>query len=103
LLGNRLVLHVHGKLDVVTDAEFGHARHGVGICIGQRDPIFAYAIQFIKPRFMMLLFASMAAIFLASLSPPLGPGVCAYALFIDTSFIEPLHVIRQLLVSRGRH
>ena len=34
LIGNQLVLHVDGELDVVADPHFGHARHRAGVWIG---------------------------------------------------------------------
>lgn len=57
LFGDQLVLHIHGELGVVADADLGHARHGAGIRSGQRDLVLASLVQFIQQRLVAIALA----------------------------------------------
>ena len=54
LFDDQLVLHIHGKLDVVAHAYLGHARHRPAVRIGQPDLILAAAFQFIQHALVAL-------------------------------------------------
>gem|GEM_PF-4451995 len=97
LLGDHLVLRVHSKLDVIADADFGRARHGAGVRIGQRDLVFAAAIQFLQhSRVPGALVPDRR-----DLLGELAAGAAAFAvnmLLLGIAVVEAFHVIGQLLV-----
>jgi hypothetical protein len=101
VLGDQLVLHINRKLGVVADADLGHARHGTGIRIGQRDLVLAGLVQFIKQRLVAIplafdrcdLFREFAIADVRAV--PIATGF----LLLRITLIKPPHVIRQFLVS----
>ena len=88
---------VPDKLDVVTDTDLGHTRHGAGIRIGQPDLFLAGLVQFIRQRLIPLAF-DRGYLFREIAIAAAGTAIVAGFLLLHIAFIERLYIIGQFLV-----
>ena len=98
LLGDQLVLHVYGELNVVADADLGHGRHGPGIRIGERDLVRPGALQLGEHLFVAVPFAPDRGDLLGQLTVASARMVADGALLTGITLVKPSHVGRQLLI-----
>ena len=98
LLGDQLVLHVNGELDVVADAHLGHARHRAGIRIGERDLLGAGALHLAQQRLLPVTLALDGCNLLGQLAVTPTGTAARRVVIVGVSLIESLHVPGELLV-----
>ena len=92
------MLRIHGKLDIIADADLGHARHGAGIRIGQRYLVPAGAVQFLQHSLVAGAFIPDRRDLLRELAAGTA-AAAANTLLLGIAVIEALHVVGKLLVS----
>ncbi|MNE39009.1 hypothetical protein D3C80_1329330 [compost metagenome] len=91
------MLHVDGKLNVIADSDFRHARHGAAVRIGQRYLVFTRAVQLIEQRLVAVTLSLDSGDLLGKVLGSLSVAA-AGILFLCIANVEPLHVLCQSFV-----